>query len=140
MITMIQLSYFTLYNSAFLVQVFQFLFSLYSVCPCKISHYLFLGIISWLCVLEVFRSSLQIHSPSVPTLLSIPYGWPIQTTSTGSLALWLPIGFSHWEEPSGEWWGGENVRSSVFILSLCSLWCWLCPWLKIRIPTFSLWF
>lgn len=48
------------------------------------------------------------------------WAWPVQMTSTGSLVLWLPVGFSHWGDPTGEWWKGR-MCSQGYLFSHFSL-------------------
>lgn len=60
-------------------------------------------------------------------LFCAPGGWAIGTVPMGSFALWLPVGFSHWEKPPAGYPRVEGGWVWVFIPPVPfvqSLWVW----------------
>lgn len=55
-----------------------------------------------------------IHYLYFSAWLSVPQGWPPEQHCSGSLAIWLPVGFSQWQAPTGAWRMGKD-EDWVFI-------------------------
>lgn len=67
------------------------------------------------CMLVILPWLRHMYFPPFSSLLQAPGDWPLWMPSIGSLALWLPVGFSHWEELAEDWKVAEWDQGMYFL-------------------------